>query len=388
MAVCFVLAGFAVVVMGDTISVGPAVVGIFGVGWAGAAGAAAFFDDCLQGIESFEGLFKLLGQVGVVGHQGAKGFSIGADGRGKGGNGGGEIFLVLVSEAGRILVGKVAESVAASGGVAGTVELPLGEENGGFEVFPGFGDGLSVVPEIKGVGVEAGVENEGVGDRKDLWRGEGLLAGFGEVNSVVDLVNNSFERVGGVPGLSHLVGVVIKVNWMDLTVVVEQVLEEGTARAIGVGNVGLFDCAVVHLVDTLEELVLECIVDVAAGMEFIDVGAMFSFCLGDLGGGGTGGDQRERSGIGGDNEGLERSDGAVGSIGEDESEVAMVASSLVRDDVGGVAFEPGFEIAKGRVVGLAFDLLDAIVEGGKDGIFGRNAGGHGGEFVEKLSVCV
>jgi hypothetical protein len=32
--------------------------------------------------------------------------------------------------------------------------------------------------------------------------------------------------------------------------------------------------------------------------------------------------------------------------------------------------------------------LDAIVEGGKDGIFGRNAGGHGGEFVEKLSVCV
>jgi hypothetical protein len=66
---------------------------------------------------------------------------------------------------------------------------------------------------------------------------------------------------------------------------------------------------------------------------------------------------------------LEGGNGGVGGVGEDEAKVSMVSSSLIGDDVGGFAFEPGLEVTKGGVVGLAFNFDDALVKSGQDGVF-------------------
>jgi hypothetical protein len=132
---------------------------------------------------------------------------------------------------------------------------------------------------------------------------------------------------------------------------------------------GFFQCGEADIGDGCKQLALERVGDVTSVDELFESGLVEAFGCGNLGAGGVVGVECSGSWIGWDVERCVRGDNAVGGVGENETEMAMVStSSLIGGNEGGISLETAFKGTKGCIIGRVFDGHSSFGEICEDGV--------------------
>ena len=125
----------------------------------------------------------------------------------------GGFFITSMSSGG---IGAVESGLL--GGLLLTTKLLLGGQEMRLEVVPSFLGSWSCVPRFAIIKVHAGVKDKRVCIVEDLGCSVGLIAGFGELLAVFDLVDEHLERRVGIPGRFNFLVIADKIDGRNETV--------------------------------------------------------------------------------------------------------------------------------------------------------------------------
>ena len=139
------------------------------------------------------------------------------------------------------MIGIVAMEACLFGGV----ELVA---NKAFEVGPSLFCGRAIVPLLAFFKVQSGFEDKSVGNVEKLFGGVWLTI-FGVVLSIFNLLDETVEGTVGVPIRSHFGVVVFEFQGCDVSVVFEEVVQDGMNCLVHVANMAIFEGTDVDVVD-------------------------------------------------------------------------------------------------------------------------------------------